>query len=125
MRRELSELARDFIQHNQSPDDISVKTPPPDIIPPDEYWNLWLAEVVKHVNSHASSTQSVSQLNQHAPQISDEGLSDSDDNDIKEIVKETLGDNPQEAKERFYDALNNHPIEALFELPGELSKDKE
>ena len=37
MRRELSELARDFIRHNQSPDDISVKTPPPDIIPPDDY----------------------------------------------------------------------------------------
>ena len=95
MRRELSELARDFIQHNQSPNDISVKTPPPDIIPPDSYQNLWLAEVVKHVNSEASSTQSASQSNQHVPEILDEGLSDSDDKDIKEMVKETLGDNPQ------------------------------
>merc|ERR1711884_841527 len=79
----------------------------------------------KHVNSHVPSTQSISQPNQHAPQISVEGLSDSNDEDIKEIVKETLGDNPQEAKESFSDALNNHLIEDLFELPEELSKDKE
>ena len=101
MRRELSELARDFIRHNQSPDDISVKTPPPDIIPPDDYRNLWLAEVVKHVNGEASSMRSSPQLNQHEPEITDEGLSDSDDEDINEIVKETLGDNPQEAKSKF------------------------
>ena len=125
MRRELSELARDFIRHNQSPDDISVKTPPPDIIPPDDYQNLWLAEVVKHANGKASSIQSAPQLNQHEPKISDEGLSHSNDKDIEELVKETLGDNPQEAKAKFYDALKNYPIEALFELPGKLSQDKE
>ena len=81
--------------------------------------------MVKHVSSHDWSSQNISQLNQHVPQISDEGLSDSNDKDIEEMVKETLGNNPQEAKAKFYDALKNYPIKALFELPGKPCKDKE
>ena len=109
MRQELTSLARDFLQQPE-PRTPYPQPRRPDIIPPDKY-----AMTAEHFETE-SKADAEELLN--ITQLSDEELSDSDNEEWNEIVNEYLeSDHPKSSKE-FIERFGNRSLDGIFDLPN-------
>ena len=113
----MTHLTKDFIRRQEfcTQDENSVNRPSSHATPPD-YANhhsnpdLCLTESpMNSVNKDEIAQGSNNDVQTH--QSSNDSLLDSDDEDIKQIVKETLGHSPKRVKARFL------PLDKLLVLP--------
>ena len=107
MLQELTSLAREFIQQRE-PRTPYPEPRRPDIIPPEKY--------AMSAECYETETDVEELLN--ITQLSDQSLSDSDNEDINKAVKDNLGEHPPKSATDFHDRFGYHSLDDIFELPN-------